>query len=72
MDDHRCIRDPCRPGFCGAAATEGTPDDPVMPRNNAALVANAAVVFGISTIPTTVAEKDLFGATGCGCGEAAA
>jgi nicotinamidase-related amidase len=31
--------------------------DPVVLRNNAALVANAAGIFDVSTIPTTVAEK---------------
>jgi nicotinamidase-related amidase len=31
--------------------------DPVALRNNAALVANAARIFGVSFIPTTVAEK---------------
>jgi nicotinamidase-related amidase len=35
--------------------------DPVMLRNNAALVANAARVFNVSTIPTTVAEKSFSG-----------
>src|SRR5258708_25159296 len=35
--------------------------DPVMLRNNAALVANAARVFSVSTIPTTVAEKTFSG-----------
>ena len=35
--------------------------DPVMLRNNAALVANAARIFGVSTIPTTVAEKTFSG-----------
>jgi nicotinamidase-related amidase len=35
--------------------------DPVMLRNNAALVANAARIFNISTIPTTVAEKTFSG-----------
>jgi nicotinamidase-related amidase len=35
--------------------------DPVALRNNAALVANAAKVFNVSTIPTTVAEKTFSG-----------
>src|SRR5271155_4951182 len=35
--------------------------DPIMLRNNAALVANAARVFNVSTIPTTVAEKTFSG-----------
>src|SRR5438874_2705380 len=35
--------------------------DPVMLRNNAALVANAARIFHVSTIPTTVAEKTFSG-----------
>ncbi|HWL81950.1 MAG TPA: hydrolase [Roseomonas sp.] len=35
--------------------------DPVMLRNNAALVANAAAGFGASTILTTVAEKSFSG-----------
>jgi nicotinamidase-related amidase len=35
--------------------------DPVVLRNNAALVANAARIFGVSTIPTTVAEKTFSG-----------
>jgi nicotinamidase-related amidase len=35
--------------------------DPVMLRNNAALVANAAKIFGVSVIPTTVAEKTFSG-----------
>jgi nicotinamidase-related amidase len=35
--------------------------DPVMLRNNAALVANAARIFYVSTIPTTVAEKTFSG-----------
>jgi len=35
--------------------------DPVMLRNNAALVANAARIFKVSTIPTTVAEKTFSG-----------
>jgi nicotinamidase-related amidase len=35
--------------------------DPVMLRNNAALVANAARIFDVSTIPTTVAEKTFSG-----------
>src|SRR5947209_11952932 len=35
--------------------------DPVMLRNNAALVANAARIFNVSTIPTTVAEKSFSG-----------
>jgi nicotinamidase-related amidase len=35
--------------------------DPVMLRNNAALVANAARIFNVSTIPTTVAEKTFSG-----------
>jgi nicotinamidase-related amidase len=34
--------------------------DPVMLRNNAALVANAARVFNVAAIPTTVAEKTTF------------
>jgi nicotinamidase-related amidase len=37
--------------------------DPVMLRNNAALVANAAKVFRVSFIPTTVAEKTFSGPT---------
>lgn len=37
--------------------------DPVMLRNNAALVANAARIFGVSAIPTTVAEKSFSGPT---------
>jgi len=35
--------------------------DPVMLRNNAALVANVARIFNVSTIPTTVAEKTFSG-----------
>jgi nicotinamidase-related amidase len=35
--------------------------DPVYLRNNAALVANAARIFNVSTIPTTVAEKTFSG-----------
>jgi nicotinamidase-related amidase len=35
--------------------------DSVMLRNNAALVANAARIFNVSTIPTTVAEKTFSG-----------
>ena len=35
--------------------------DPVMLRNNAALVANAARIFNVSVIPTTVAEKTFSG-----------
>src|SRR6202030_4154125 len=35
--------------------------DPVTLRNNAALVANAARAFKVSTIPTTVAEKTFSG-----------
>jgi len=35
--------------------------DPIMLRNNAALVANAARIFGVATIPTTVAEKTFSG-----------
>jgi nicotinamidase-related amidase len=35
--------------------------DPVVLRNNAALVANAAKIFNVSTIPTTVAEKTFSG-----------
>ena len=35
--------------------------DPVVLRNNAALVANAARTFNVSTIPTTVAEKEFSG-----------
>src|SRR5215472_5153050 len=35
--------------------------DPVMLRNNAALVANAARIFKVSVIPTTVAEKTFSG-----------
>jgi nicotinamidase-related amidase len=35
--------------------------DAVMLRNNAALVANAAKIFKVSTIPTTVAEKTFSG-----------
>jgi nicotinamidase-related amidase len=35
--------------------------DPVVLRNNAALVANAAGIFAVSTIPTTVAEKTFSG-----------
>ncbi len=35
--------------------------DPVILRNNAALVANAAKIFNVTTIPTTVAEKTFSG-----------
>ncbi len=35
--------------------------DPIALRNNAALVANAARIFNVSTIPTTVAEKTFSG-----------
>src|SRR5712672_2083827 len=35
--------------------------DPVLLRNNAALVANAARIFNVSTVPTTVAEKTFSG-----------
>jgi nicotinamidase-related amidase len=35
--------------------------DPIALRNNAALVANAAKIFNVSTIPTTVAEKTFSG-----------
>src|SRR5271155_2973373 len=35
--------------------------DPVMLRNNAALVANAARIFDVAAIPTTVAEKTFSG-----------
>jgi nicotinamidase-related amidase len=35
--------------------------DPVVLRNNAALVSHAARIFGVSTIPTTVAEKSFSG-----------
>jgi nicotinamidase-related amidase len=35
--------------------------DPVMLRNNAGLVANAARIFNVATIPTTVAEKSFSG-----------
>jgi nicotinamidase-related amidase len=35
--------------------------DPVSLRNNAALVANAAKIFGVSTVLTTVAEKSFSG-----------
>ena len=35
--------------------------DPVVLRNNAGLVANAARIFNVSTIPTTVAEKAFSG-----------
>jgi nicotinamidase-related amidase len=35
--------------------------DPVLLRNNAALVANAARIFNVATIPTTVAEKTFSG-----------
>jgi nicotinamidase-related amidase len=35
--------------------------DPVVLRNNAGLVANAARIFNVSTIPTTVAEKEFSG-----------
>ena len=37
--------------------------DPVVLRNNAALVANAARIFNVTTIPTTVAEKTFSGPT---------
>jgi nicotinamidase-related amidase len=37
--------------------------DPIMLRNNAALVANAARIFNVSTIPTTVVEKTFSGPT---------
>lgn len=37
--------------------------DPIVLRNNAALVANAARVFNVSTIPTTVVEKTFSGPT---------
>ena len=37
--------------------------DPIVLRNNAALVANAARIFNVSTIPTTVAEKTFSGPT---------
>jgi nicotinamidase-related amidase len=36
-------------------------NDGVVLRNNAALVANAARIFNVSTIPTTVAEKTFSG-----------
>jgi nicotinamidase-related amidase len=42
-----------------AFATESI--DAVLLRNNAALVANAARIFNVSTIPTTVAEKTFSG-----------
>jgi nicotinamidase-related amidase len=35
--------------------------DPIMLRNNAGLVANAARIFDVATIPTTVAEKTFSG-----------
>jgi nicotinamidase-related amidase len=35
--------------------------DPVILRNNVALVANAARIFDVSVIPTTVAEKSFSG-----------
>src|SRR5271170_4434838 len=35
--------------------------DPVMLRNNAALVSNTARIFNVPTIPTTVAEKTFSG-----------
>jgi nicotinamidase-related amidase len=35
--------------------------DPVLLRNNAALISHAARIFGVSTIPTTVAEKSFSG-----------
>jgi nicotinamidase-related amidase len=35
--------------------------DSVLLRNNAALVANSAMIFNVSTIPTTVAEKTFSG-----------
>src|SRR5271168_3719850 len=35
--------------------------DAVTLRNNAALIANAAKIFGVSVIPTTVAEKSFSG-----------
>jgi nicotinamidase-related amidase len=35
--------------------------DPISLRNNAALIANAARIFNVSTIPTTVAEKTFSG-----------
>jgi nicotinamidase-related amidase len=35
--------------------------DPILLRNNAALVANAAKIFNVTTIPTTVAEKTFSG-----------
>lgn len=35
--------------------------DPIALRNNAALIANAAKIFNVSTIPTTVAEKTFSG-----------
>jgi nicotinamidase-related amidase len=35
--------------------------DPVVLRNNAALLANAARIFNVATIPTTVAEKTFSG-----------
>ena len=35
--------------------------DPIVLRNNAALVANAARIFNVSTVPTTVAEKTFSG-----------
>jgi nicotinamidase-related amidase len=37
--------------------------DPIVLRNNAALVANAARIFNVSTIPTTVVEKTFSGPT---------
>ena len=35
--------------------------DPIALRNNAAIIANAAKIFNVSTIPTTVAEKTFSG-----------
>jgi nicotinamidase-related amidase len=35
--------------------------DPIALRNNAALIANAAKIFNVSTIPTTVAERTFSG-----------
>jgi nicotinamidase-related amidase len=35
--------------------------DPVLLRNNAALISHSAKIFGVSTIPTTVAEKSFSG-----------
>lgn len=37
--------------------------DPIVLRNNAGLVANAARIFNVSTIPTTVVEKTFSGPT---------